>query len=125
MLDGPEGRHAATVSRLGTGEAVVLVDGDGRRGTGIVTAVTGKDVVEVDVADVVTDPRSEPWLVVVQALPKGDRGETAVETMTEVGVDEVVPWSAARCVVRWDASAKGLERWRSTEIGRASCRERV
>jgi len=121
VLDGPEGRHAATVSRLGTGEAVVLVDGDGRRGTGIVTAVTGKDVVEVDVADVVTDPLSEPWLVVVQALPKGDRGETAVETMTEVGVDEVVPWAASRCVTRWREGRgdKALSRWRTTAAAAA------
>ena len=121
MLDGPEGRHAATVSRLGTGEAVVLVDGDGRRGTGIVVAVTGTDVVEVDVADVVSEPRPEPWLVVVQAVPKGDRGETAVETMTEVGVDEVVPWAASRCVTRWREGRgdKALSRWRTTAAAAA------
>ena len=43
----------------------------------------------------------------MQALPKGDRGELAVETMTEVGVDVVVPWAAARCVTRWRADLRG------------------
>ncbi len=38
-----------------------------------------------------------------------------METMTEVGVDVVVPWQAERCVARWpaDRAAKSLARWRS------------
>ncbi len=120
-LDGPEGRHAATVARLAVGEPVGLVDGHGRRGQGTVAAVEGKDVVEVDVPEVVEEPEPTPRLVVVQALPKGDRGETAVETMTEVGVDEVVPWAAARCVTRWrdGRGDKALARWRTTAAAAA------
>lgn len=116
LVDGPEGRHAATVTRLGAGEEVVLVDGRGRRGHGTVAAVRGKDHLEVDVTAVTDEPTPAPWLVVVQALPKGDRGEVAVETLTEVGVDEIVPWAAARCVTRWrDARGeKALARWRTT-----------
>jgi 16S rRNA (uracil1498-N3)-methyltransferase len=116
VVDGAEGRHAVTVTRLGPGEVVVLVDGAGRRCSGTVTAVSGKDTLEVDVVAVDDEPEPAPRLVVVQALAKGDRGETAVETMTEVGVDEVVPWAAARCVTRWNADRadKALARWRST-----------
>jgi 16S rRNA (uracil1498-N3)-methyltransferase len=53
---------------------------------------------------------------VVQALPKGDRGELAVELMAEAGVDEIVPWAAARCVTRWrqERRDKSLARWRAT-----------
>ena len=60
--------------------------------------------------------RPDPRLVVVQALPKGDRAELAVETMTELGVDEIVPWSAARSITRWDGprGQKALDRWRRT-----------
>jgi 16S rRNA (uracil1498-N3)-methyltransferase len=123
VLDGAEGRHAATVTRLAPGELVVLVDGAGRRGTGTVTAVSGKDTLEVDVVSVADEPGPLPRLVVVQALAKGDRGETAVETMTELGVDEVVPWAAARCVTRWtaDRADKALARWRST--GQAAAKQ--
>ena len=62
-----------------------------------------------------------PRLTVVQAIPKGDRGELATETMTEVGVDVVVPWAAERCVVRWrgDKAARGAARWRSTAVAAA------
>lgn len=120
LVDGAEGHHAATVTRLRVGESVRLVDGHGRRGDGAV-ASTRKDVVEVEVSLVADEPAPSPRLVVVQALPKGDRGEVAVETMTEVGVDEVVPWAAARCVTQWrdHRGAKALARWRTTGVAAA------
>src|SRR5690349_9763523 len=97
VLDGPEGRHAATVRRLRAGERVDLTDGAGLLASCVVAAVTGKDVLELDVLRRVQIPPPSPRIVVVQALPKGDRGELAVETMTEVGVDEIIPWAASRC----------------------------
>ena len=114
-LDGAEGRHAATVRRVATGERVVLTDGRGLRARCRVTAVDhGQLEVAVETRDHV--PPSQPRLVVVQALPKGDRGELAVEMMTEVGVDEVVPWAASRCVTQWRAERgdRALNRWRSS-----------
>lgn len=115
VVDGPEGRHAAMVTRLRVGEPVVLTDGAGRRGEGVV-AVVGKDRVEVDLPAVAELPPSVPRLVVVQALPKGDRGELAIELMTEVGVDVVVPWAASRCITRWRdvRGEKALSRWRTS-----------
>ena len=119
-VDGAEGRHAATVTRLAAGEAVVLVDGDGRRGEGVVVSA-GRDRVEVEVASVEDVPSPEPRFVVVQALPKGDRGELAVETMTEAGVDVVVPWAASRSVTRWraDRADKALAKWRTSSTAAA------
>jgi 16S rRNA (uracil1498-N3)-methyltransferase len=54
--------------------------------------------------------------VLVQALAKGDRGELAVELATEVGIDEVMPWSATRSIVKWEGERgqRALARWRST-----------
>ncbi|HEX2316310.1 MAG TPA: 16S rRNA (uracil(1498)-N(3))-methyltransferase [Thermomonospora sp.] len=129
VLDGPEGRHAVTVRRLRPGERVDLTDGAGLLAECLVAEVSGKDTL---VLDVLTrhryDPPS-PRLVVVQALPKGDRGELAVETMTEVGVDEIVPWQADRCVTRWrpDRRDKALARWRATarEAAKQSRRPRL
>jgi len=115
VLEGPEGRHAATVRRVRTGEQVDLVDGRGCRVTGAVTSTT-KDSITLAVASRAAEPPPTPRLTVVQALAKGDRGELAVELMTEVGVDVVVPWAASRCVVQWrdERGAKALERWRAT-----------
>jgi 16S rRNA (uracil1498-N3)-methyltransferase len=63
-----------------------------------------------------TVPPADPALTVVQALPKGDRGQLAVELMTEVGVDVIVPWAAQRCVTQWhgERGERALARWRAT-----------
>jgi 16S rRNA (uracil1498-N3)-methyltransferase len=100
VLDGAEGRHAATVRRTRVGERVLLADGEGTRVEGEVVAVAPARI-DVLVHDVRTEPEPSPRFVLVQALAKGDRDEQAVEAATECGVDEVVPWQAARCVVRW------------------------
>jgi 16S rRNA (uracil1498-N3)-methyltransferase len=65
---------------------------------------------------VATREPETPRVVVVQAIPKGDRGELAVEMLTEVGVDVIVPWAASRSVAVWrgDKQAKALARWRAT-----------
>lgn len=116
VLDGPEGRHAATVRRLRVGEAVVLTDGAGALAPATVGAAGRADLtLEVGAARRVPPPAVR--IVLVQALPKGDRGELAVELATEAGIDEIVPWTAQRCVARWrspDQVDKGVRRWRGT-----------
>lgn len=113
-LAGDEGRHAATVRRIRPGERVDVGDGRGTVAECVVASVAG-DTVTLNVTTHRAEPPPRPRLVVVQALAKGDRGEDAVEAMTEVGVDELVPWAAARSVVRWEGARgeKSLGRWRS------------
>jgi 16S rRNA (uracil1498-N3)-methyltransferase len=128
VLDGPEGRHAVSVKRLQPGEEVVLTDGAGRHALCEVTGTEGKDRLIVRMASVSEEPAGSPRITVVQALPKGDRGELAVETMTEVGVDAIVPWQAARCITQWrgERGLKALGKWRATarEAGKQSRRVR-
>jgi 16S rRNA (uracil1498-N3)-methyltransferase len=112
VLDGREGRHAATVKRLRPGEAVLLGDGCGALASAVVAGV-GRDVVELTVVERAVVATPSPRVVVAQALVKGDRGELAVELATEAGVDALIPWTAARCVARW-AGDKGLARWQRT-----------
>ncbi|WP_242418451.1 16S rRNA (uracil(1498)-N(3))-methyltransferase, partial [Frankia sp. CpI1-P] len=111
-LSGPEGHHAATVRRLRPGEPVDVTDGRGAVLECAVVAVR-RDEIDCAVRRRVGATAPHPRLVVVQALAKGDRGERAVEMLTEVGVDEIVPWSAARSVVRWEGERGGRarERW--------------
>ncbi|MER6536430.1 16S rRNA (uracil(1498)-N(3))-methyltransferase [Streptomyces sp900105755] len=128
VLDGPEGRHAVSVKRLRPGEEVVLTDGAGRWAVCEVVAAEGKDRLVVRMTSVSEEPEPSPRITVVQALPKGDRGEVAVETMTEVGVDRIVPWQAARCITQWkgERGLKSLAKWRGTarEAGKQSRRVR-
>jgi 16S rRNA (uracil1498-N3)-methyltransferase len=116
VLDGPEGRHAATVKRLRVGETVQVADGRGGLGEAEVVAL-GRDLVELTVHRRIELAPPAPRVVLAQALVKGDRGELAVELATEAGVDEVLPWRAARCVAKWEPGPRGekaLGRWRST-----------
>ncbi|MEU6380199.1 16S rRNA (uracil(1498)-N(3))-methyltransferase [Streptomyces sp. NPDC046909] len=128
VLDGPEGRHAVSVKRLAPGEDVILTDGTGRWADCVVLGTEGKDRLIVQLDTVAEEPPEEPRITVVQALPKGDRGELAVETMTETGVDAIVPWQAARCITQWkgDRGLKALAKWRATarEAGKQSRRVR-
>jgi 16S rRNA (uracil1498-N3)-methyltransferase len=114
-LSGPEGHHAAAVRRVRQGERADVGDGAGTVATCTVMSVT-RDSVTLEVETVRQVPPPDPRITVIQALPKGDRGELAVELMTEVGVDTIVPWSAHRSVARWqgDRGARSLEKWRST-----------
>ena len=114
-LDGPEGHHAATVQRLRVGESLILADGRGGSATAEVVAV-GRGTVDLTITGRVTVAAADPRLVVVQGIAKGDRGELAVQAMTEIGVDEIVPWAAARSVVQWrgDRGFKARDKWMST-----------
>lgn len=115
VLDGDEGRHAARVQRLGVGEALLVADGRGTVLECRVAAVVPEGLsLVVDARRVVPVP--VPRLVVVQALPKGERAELAVEVLTELGADEIVPWAAARSVTQWQGARgeKALEKWRRT-----------
>ncbi len=114
VLGGDEGRHAATVRRIRTGEEIDLVDGAGLRVTGTVADVS-RDRLTVTASAVATDESPAVRLVLVQALAKGGRDEQAVEAATELGVDAIVPWQAARSVSLWRGAKaeKGRIRWQA------------
>ncbi len=124
-LDGPEGRHAADVQRLKVNERLLLGDGVGITAVCLVTAAP-KGAVDLLVEEHAFEPALTPRLIVVQGLPKGDRAELAVQAMTEVGVDEIVPWQAARAITHWrgDRGRKALDKWRvvAREAGKQSRR---
>jgi len=111
-LDGAEGRHAARVKRIAVGETVLIGDGRGTVASCVVDNV-GTDALTVRVIARRTVPEPDPRIVIVQALPKGERAELAVELLTEVGVDEIVPWAAARSIVQWtgERGAKARAKW--------------
>ena len=115
-LAGPEGHHAVGVKRVTVGERIDLADGRGTLVRAEVAVITGRDALSARVLDREVVPAPAPRIVVVQALPKGDRGETAVETLTEVGADVIVPWQAERCIARWadQRADRGVARWAAT-----------
>ncbi|MGB6456278.1 MAG: 16S rRNA (uracil(1498)-N(3))-methyltransferase [Streptosporangiaceae bacterium] len=115
VLGGREGRHASTVRRLDAGERVDVTDGAGTVAQCTVIASAPGEL-SLAVLTRRTEPPPQPRLVVLQAILKGDRGELAVELLTEVGADVIVPWSAERCVAVWrgDRAARSRTRWSTT-----------
>ncbi len=111
---GDEARHAVVVRRIRVGERVALTDGVGTTAVCEVVATT-KSTLSARVLEVSSAEPQSPRIVVVQAIAKGDRGELAVEMLTEVGVDVIVPWAASRSVAVWrgERAAKSLAKWRS------------
>jgi 16S rRNA (uracil1498-N3)-methyltransferase len=72
VLDGPEGRHGATVRRIGAGEEILLADGVGRRAVAVVESV-GPGELRLRLRAISLEPKPGSRFVLVQALAKGDR----------------------------------------------------
>src|SRR5271169_2808171 len=122
VVDGDEGFHAATVRRIRQGEELMLGDGVGGLACCVVEQ-TGRDGLRARVVERWQVPSVQPPVTVVQALPKSERSELAIELATEAGADSLVAWQATRCVARWEGARaeKGLRRWRA--VARAAAQQ--
>lgn len=121
-LTGAEAHHAVGVRRVRVGETVTVGDGAGAWLEGTVTAADPKLVrIEVRARDEYPAPARRVTLI--QALAKGDRDELAVQACTELGIDAIVPWQAARSVSRWSGPKveRGVHRW--TTIAREAAKQ--
>ncbi|HEY3241212.1 MAG TPA: RsmE family RNA methyltransferase [Acidimicrobiia bacterium] len=124
-LDGDDAHHLNRVLRLRGGEVVTAADGAGRWRPYVVTAgaqleATGPEQREPDL---------QPRLAIAFALTKGDKPELAVQKLTELGADRILPVLAERSIARPEparAAAQG-QRWRrvAREAGRQCRRARL
>ena len=121
-LGGAEGRHAASVRRIGAGEWVDVVDGRGLRATCEVSG-SDKSVLSLVVREITQEDAPSPEIILVQALAKGGRDEAAVEICTEIGIDRVIPWASQRAIVQWKGpkAEKGRAKWES--VARAAAKQ--
>lgn len=119
VLTGKEAKHAH-VKRIAPGEHIMLIDG---QGTTAVTRVTSVGAGRVDgvVEKQQIVPQPTPRVTVVQAVPKGERAELAVDLAVQAGADRIVPWISHRTIARWPANkqAKQVEKWRAQALASA------
>ena len=108
-LSGDEAHHAIKVLRISIGELLHLSDGAGNWASGVVAAIEKKSL-EIEIKNSGFEPQEKLHVVVIQAIPKGDRVREAIELLTEAGVDEIIPWQAARSIGK---SEKGSDKWRT------------
>ena len=111
-LSDADRHHLERVVRLRPGDPMTVGDGAGRWRP----VRFGPDL-EPDGA-IVTVPRPTPTLSVGFALVKGERPEWVTQKLTELGIDVIVPFVAARSVVRWDARKAATNHERLARIAR-------
>ncbi len=105
--------HAVNVLRVRSGEVIELVEPNG--------AVLRVEVVDASVAvltgvavEQLPQLTREPAVVLVQGVAKGEKMDAIVRHAVELGATEVLPFMAARSIVRLDAAKRAERgtRWR-------------
>jgi 16S rRNA (uracil1498-N3)-methyltransferase len=96
------------------GEAIQVSNGQGLRVRGTV-AKADAAALEINISEVIEEPRPKVEITLVQALAKGDRDELAIQAATELGVMAVIPWQSERSISRWEGPKvqKSVDRWQA------------
>lgn len=129
VIGGSAARHISRVLRHTAGDRVMVTDGHGTELTVELSAVSATRV-EGKVLGQRLRPREPRHSVVLaQALLKGDKLAEVVETVTELGVVEVIPFVSRRTVAQlssgrlkrlYHVAASGLETAMRTVLPRIS-----
>lgn len=122
VVRGDEHHYLAHVRRARAGDAVEIVDGAGRRAPATIARFG-----EHETALVAGAPEAiaalPPRVRALVPLIKGERMDSCLEKLVEVGVDEVVVWPAARSVARLDDARRDARLARYRAIARAAARQ--
>lgn len=123
-VGGDEAHHGVNVLRLKTSEEVKISDGVGSWGVGTVSQINKKSFT-VEISDRGFEPASKQRVVVVQAILKNDANKEAVDFLTQVGADEIIPWQSQHSIGKFEY--KSLSKWQSAarESSRQSRRVRI
>lgn len=112
-ITGKDVNHIKNVLRMKIGEKILISDGSDKEYICAICRISAEEVV-ADIEDINGESRELPIKVTLfQALPKGDKMETVIQKMIELGAYEIVPMSTKRCVVKLDAkkAASKTKRW--------------
>lgn len=113
LLTEDDHHHLARARRLRDGDPLILGDGFGRWRTARFAASTPEPA-----GPVTSVPVPTPAVGVAFALVKGAKPELVVAKLTELGVDTIVPFEAARSVVRWDEERRASAHTRFVRVAR-------
>jgi 16S rRNA (uracil1498-N3)-methyltransferase len=112
-LEGAEAHHAIAAQRVGPGEVIDIVDGCGVRVRSRVIHTEGTNELQCERIERIVEDAPELRVTVLQPLIKD--GELAVELLTQVGADVIVPWQAQHSVVQWrgERAVKAHAKWQN------------
>lgn len=117
-LLGQAAKHVVRVLRMKPGQSLVLFDGTGREYPATIVAST-LDKVDLKVgSEARVNRESRLGTTLAVALARGERMDLIVQKATELGVNEIVPITSARTVVRLgpERAAKRRQHWRRVTI---------
>lgn len=112
-LDKQETRHASTSRRIRVGGMIGLIDGAGVRASAVVDSVSRWALVFT----VLRRRRMQPAarsLVVLSAVPKGDRFRLLIDMLSQIGVTAIAPLQCEYSTVK--PKRTSVDRWRRIAI---------
>ena len=115
IIIGSDVNHIKNVLRMKKGETILISDGEDREYVCTIDELENEQV-RAKIEDVNGVAKELPIKVTLfQALPKGDKMETVIQKMIELGAYEIVPVSTKRCIVKLDnkKAVSKTKRWNS------------
>ena len=120
MIKGSEARHIAKALRMGRGDRIILLDGQGARYQSVIESLSPQGV-RVRLESPLPSPAPSPVRITLcQALLKTRAMDLVIEKTSELGVHSIHPFATERTVVKLDAqkAEARVRRWR--EISHAA-----
>lgn len=116
VLTGSDVSHIARVLRLGTGDSLLLCDGEGLDYEARIQSASKDEIVVEILRSYPCENEPETRVTLFQGLPKQGKMEWIIEKCTEMGISDIVPVQMARSVVKLspEQAEKKLERWQKT-----------
>lgn len=110
-LTGEDYKHIVQVMRMAVGDSIIVV-AEGEAYMATITLIEGQEVVAKQYGDPLLTNEMPIQVTIVNGLAKGDKHDLIVQKSTEAGVHRIIPFKAARSIVKWDdkKSVKKIER---------------
>lgn len=116
LLDSDQCRHLTRVLRMGIGDTIIIFDGKGEFEAIVESVVESRQGV-IDksgawcriVRPVKDRPAKKAHIILAPAIIKAKKMNLVIEKATELGADEIIPFTSARCVIKPKPGKSG--RW--------------
>ena len=123
VISGSEAKHISRVLRMTKGDRFILIDGKGDRFEAIIESRHRQELL-VELKQVLPVPSPSPLeICLCQALIKSRSMDYIIEKTSELGVNEILPFSSERTVVRLnkDRVLNRIKHWR--EIAKSAAKQ--
>lgn len=126
-ITGEDRNHIRNVLRMKPGEEILISSGENKEYHCAVEAFTDTEVLAEIRYVQETDFELPSRIYLFQGLPKGDKMEFILQKAVELGVYEVIPVAAKRCVVKLDAKKEAAKcrRWEAISESAAKQSKRM